>query len=148
MDEEKVKILLRGSENDEVETLWATPQGNHRYKLDNSPFYAYGVSWEDIVEVEHAEDGMLEFTRCIEKSGNRTVRVIFESPFEHPESKSVLERISHIGCSFEGMAPYLISINVPADVDFAKVTAYLTSLTNVKWEYADPTYEEVTGDKS
>jgi hypothetical protein len=46
------KVLFRVPNEDgtaDVETLWATSLGNDQYKLDNSPFYAYSVSWEDIV---------------------------------------------------------------------------------------------------
>lgn len=41
------KVLFRVANEDgstEVETLWATGLGDDRYKLDNSPFYAYSVS--------------------------------------------------------------------------------------------------------
>ncbi|RYE02048.1 MAG: DUF4265 domain-containing protein [Sphingobacteriales bacterium] len=46
------KVLFRVPEDDgtaQVETLWATALGDDQYKLDSSPFYAYSVSWEDIV---------------------------------------------------------------------------------------------------
>jgi hypothetical protein len=42
------KVLFRVPNNDgsaEVETLWAFDLGNDQYKLGNSPFYAYSVSW-------------------------------------------------------------------------------------------------------
>jgi len=43
----KAKVLFRVPNDDgtaEVEALWATHLGGDNYKLDNSPFYAYGVS--------------------------------------------------------------------------------------------------------
>lgn len=46
------KVLFRVAEDDgsfRVETLWASALGSDEFKLDNSPFYAYSVSWEDIV---------------------------------------------------------------------------------------------------
>jgi hypothetical protein len=122
--------------------------GSNRYKLDNSPFYAYGVSWEDVIEAVPAEDGFLEFTCRILKSGNRTLRVIFDSPTVHPESEAVLKQLVHLGCSYEGMQSRLISINVPPDADFEAVTKYLTGQANVRWEYADPTYAESIGDEA
>src|SRR5688572_22698495 len=50
--EPSTKVLFRVRNEDgsaDVETLWATSLGADNYKLDNSPFYAYGVSWEDVV---------------------------------------------------------------------------------------------------
>jgi hypothetical protein len=147
MSEQMVKIRLRGSVPDEIETLWATPLGDDNYRLDNSPFYAYGISWEDIVEAFPSDDGFLEFARFLTKSGNRTLRVIMDSAEENPKSRSVLERITELGCSYEGLHSRLISINVPPDADFDAVTTYLTNDTEMNWEYADPTYEEITGEQ-
>jgi len=80
------KVLFRVPRDDgtaEVETLWATELGNDEYKIDNSPFYAYSVSWQDIV---YAPFDPIEerptFQRVVRKSGNRTVRVIFEPAVE------------------------------------------------------------------
>jgi hypothetical protein len=50
--EPTAKVLFRVPDEEggaTVETLWATPVGDDQYKLDNSPFYAYGASWEDTV---------------------------------------------------------------------------------------------------
>jgi hypothetical protein len=44
-----VKVKLESADGD-VETLWATTLGEDRYRLDNSPFFAYGVSWLDVIE--------------------------------------------------------------------------------------------------
>ncbi|HEX6050934.1 MAG TPA: DUF4265 domain-containing protein [Gemmatimonadaceae bacterium] len=52
-----VKVLLRDGEN--VETLWADRVGPDLYRLDNSPFWAYGVSWLDVVEAHPDADGVL-----------------------------------------------------------------------------------------
>ena len=59
----KVKVLLR--EEEYVETLWADRVGPDRYRLDNSPFWAYGVSWRDVVEAHMDEGGQLAFTRVV-----------------------------------------------------------------------------------
>jgi uncharacterized protein DUF4265 len=46
------KVLFRVPNEDEtaeVETLWAFDLGEGRYRLDNSPYFAYGVSVGDVV---------------------------------------------------------------------------------------------------
>src|SRR5690606_41725338 len=77
------KVLFRVPDDEggaTVETLWAVPLGGDRYTLDNSPFYAYGVSWQ---ETEFApvdpQEGLPTFQSVVSKSGNHTVRVIFIS---------------------------------------------------------------------
>ena len=101
------KVVFRVTYDDgsaEIETLWATALGNDEYKLDNSPFYAYSVSWEDIVYAPY--DPLEErptFQRVIKKSGNRTVRIMFDPPVEDGNSSDqLLKGLVALGCSYEG----------------------------------------------
>jgi hypothetical protein len=138
------KVLFRVPNEDgtsEVETLWATHLGGDEYKLDNSPFFAYGVSWDDIVSApfDH-EEGFPTFQRVVSKSGNRTVRVIFDPPVESGnESDQLLQGLMALGCDYEGANRTYISINVPPRVELEAVRSYLVE-HDVQWEHADPTY--------
>src|SRR4051794_38179269 len=93
-----VKVELRDRDNN-VETLWATPLGRHRYRLENSPFFAYGVSWLDVVEARPPATGeMPAFVRVVEKSGHRTIRIIFDPPVNKSrKSRAVLEKLVEMG---------------------------------------------------
>ena len=72
---ELVKLLLAGPDG-EVETPWAEKISDRLFRLDNMPFFAYGVSVDDIVEAEPTEDeGFFRFLRVHQSSGNRTIRV-------------------------------------------------------------------------
>src|SRR4051794_33172617 len=99
------KVTLRSPEGD-VETLWATNVGDNRYRLDNTPWYAYGVSWKDIVEARPDDDGQLQFQRVVVKSGHRTVRIRAEVPF----SDEWLSRLVEHGVTFEGANRRFIGI--------------------------------------
>lgn len=138
-----VKIRFEDSEGDS-ETLWATPISQNLYRLDNSPFFAYGVSWEDLVEARRDDTGMLHFVRRVESSGNRTLRFYFASFRSDDErAKHILETVVKLGGSFEGMQPKLIAVNVPPGVKLATFVDVLSSQPEIDWEYADPTYENV-----
>lgn len=138
------KIRLKRSDESESETLWAVRVAENQYRLDNSPFFAFGLSWQDIVETQVGPDGTLGYIRTIEKSGNRTVRIVFtEYPSTDERSRTVLEEIRKLGCSYEGMQPKLVSINVPPDVSLESLTNLLRSCSGIEWEYADPTYAEI-----
>ncbi len=84
---ENVKIEFRVKDGDSVnvETPWANKIGDNIYELDNSPFYAYNVSWKDVIEALPGPDGMLEFKKVVKKSGHKTVRVIFDPPINQNE---------------------------------------------------------------
>ena len=140
------KVLVRVAESDgsaNVETLWAHDLGGDRYRLDNSPFYVYGVSAEDTVFAPHDDtEGFPTFRSVVSKSGNRTVRVIFDPPVvTGNESDSVLQGLVALGCDFEGANPRYVVVNVPPRVNLRAVVRYLVE-REANWEHADPTYDE------
>ena len=146
-DEKLTKIEIRTEADGEVrvETPWVSHVGPNRYRLDNLPFYAYRLSWDDIVEAEVQESGFPLFVRVVEKSGNRTVRVIVEPPAdESEENKAAIEHLITMGCSLEWAHPGYVVVNVPADTDLAAVANRLTA-TRLNWEYSDPTWEDLFG---
>lgn len=142
-----VKVELRDP-SDRVEVLWATQVGPDRYKLDNSPLYAYGVSWQDVIEARPAREGELPtLVRVIEKSGNRTLRLVLETPADQSEeSATILDWLVELGCSYEGMRGGFISVNVPPDVELETVCDSLTA-AELQWEYGDPSYPELYPDE-
>ena len=146
------KVLFRVPEEDgsaQVETLWATALGDDRYRLDNSPFYAYSVSWEDIVYAPFDEqEGMPAFVRVDQKSGHRTVRVIFDPPVQDgSKSDAVLQGLCSLGCTYEGANRGYMSIDLPPGVQLEKVRQYLIE-QSAQWEHADPTYAELFPDEA
>jgi hypothetical protein len=144
-DDGYVKVCFQQGEL--VETLWAKPLGNHRYGLDNSPFYAYSVSWQDIIEAAaNTQDGALEFVKVLKKSGYRTVRLILHNAaMESVEGTALLAPLLKMGCSYEGLYSKLISVSIPPFAVFEEVVDYVKSLSGqeVDWEYADPRYHEL-----
>ncbi len=143
--EPTAKVLFRvPGEGDSayVETLWAIDLGNDHYRLANSPFYAYSVSWQDVVLAPFSlEEQLPTFQRVVEKSGNRTVRVSFNPPVEAGNlSDELLQGLVCLGCSYEGATTIYMSINVPPDVELEAVRSYLME-HDAEWEHADPTFE-------
>lgn len=136
------KVALRGPHGD-VETLWAEVLGDGRYCLANTPWYAYGISWQDVVEASPDEDGQLQFTRVVSKGGNRTVRIRSSNAF----ARDWLEKLVALGVSFEGADRRLIGINVPAETELDVITSFLTA-EGVEWEHADPSYKELYGEET
>ncbi len=126
------------------ETLWAIPLGDDLYKLDNSPWLAYGVSWQDIIEATPDENGGLpRFRKVIQKSGNRTLRLILDPPAnQSPDAQKILDKITDMGCSYEGANPKFVAVNIPPAVNLRKICDFL-SKKGCQWEHADPIYDEI-----
>jgi hypothetical protein len=144
MSEEKqlTKVVFR-DDGGNVETLWAFDLGGNLYQLDNTPWYQYGVSWKDVIEAVPESGGELPFfRRVVEKSGYRTMRVALEEP----ATDVFLDEIKQLGCLFEGANRRYIAIDVPPGIALQKIADFLTE-NDICWEYADPTYEEVGGER-
>ena len=143
MADDQVKVVLFGPDG-EVETPWANALGDDLYELDNTPWFAYGVSWKDVIEARPPAPGEFpEFVRVVKKSGYRTLRVMLDPPADQSaESMSILGRLHELGCTYEGMNHRLISVDVPPEVDLMVIRAFLIS-TEQEWEHADPTSEQL-----
>src|SRR5258706_8794060 len=143
----KAKVLFRvvGEDGqDDTETLWAHDLGGDRYKIDNCPFFAYGISLHDVVFApKDSTDGIPAFNQVLSKSGNRPVRVAFDPPVQAGNSSDkVLQGLVAIGCSYEGANSSYVVVNIPSRVDLLAVRDYLVA-EGAQWEHCDPTYEEV-----
>jgi hypothetical protein len=144
------KVLFRVAEDDgsaNVESLWAYDLGDDRYRLDNSPFYAYSVSVGDVVLAPvDPDEGRPTYQRVLEKSGNRTVRVILDPPLANGNSSDeIVQELVSLGCSYEGANPGYLCIVIPQESDFALVCERLTE-RSIQWEHADPEYSELYSD--
>ena len=144
----KIGIETKYDDSDEIEVefLWADHLEGNRYQLKNFPFFAYGVSFNDIVEAEikYDDDPFPYFTKVLEKSGHRTIRMILDEPAkESTRSKNILSQLESMDCGYEGSnGEVYFVINVQPHCDYYAVRDFLKD-ENIRWEYADPTYEEV-----
>ena len=136
-----VKVRLRGPDG-EIETPWAEPVHSNLFRLDNLPWFAYGVSDDDVVEATVTDDaGVFEFVRVVTPSGNRLIRIVLDDP---ADATGVLPKLLAMGCHYEGLNRRFVAVNIPPTVDLNTVTAYVTA-AGVTWENAKPTYEQVVG---
>jgi hypothetical protein len=146
-------------DSDQVETLWVARAGQDLYRLENIPFFAYGVSMGDVVlarwrqedldELDEGEApgayGFPYFERVVQRGGNRTLRLAFEdSAVSDEPAREALARLTAMGCDYELFPPRLAAINVPPAVSLDGVMAYLVS-TGRTWENGDPETADVPG---
>jgi hypothetical protein len=102
----------------EAENLWAKPLGGDRYRIDNIPFYAYGISHEDVVLADEV-DGRLKFREVAARSGHSTYRVLVKDSAGHDSSgfQKLWTRLSELGCTHEVAKRRWITIDVPPASD-------------------------------
>lgn len=122
---EKIILVYKDIEdNIAEETIWAMLLDNGYYKIDNIPFFAPNLAYEDIISVEN-DNGVLYFDDIIKPSGHSTVQVIF---FDEEKSNNVVQNLEKLGCRWESMKeqPYY-AIDIGSNIDYNIVKDYLDS---------------------
>src|SRR5687767_10444557 len=122
-----VSFLVEKDGEEFHERLHARPLENDLYCLDNSPFYAYGVSFGDIVFAPMV-GGVPTYKRTATRRGHSTYRVRLPVGHGHDAFLARWPYLEKLGCTFEGSgadAARLYSIDVPPNADVHAVYALL-----------------------
>ena len=144
-NQERVKVAFRvnGGADLLMESLYALPVGVDMFCLDNSPFYAYGVSFADIVYAP-ISDGTATFLKVVEHRGHSTYRVRLPVGQDHKGFLDRWSELAALGCTFEGSgrsARRLYSIDIAPTVDLNSVYKVLSSgEANGWWEFEEAHY--------
>jgi hypothetical protein len=130
------------AEGPDDEWLWAEPLGSERFRVESTPFFAYGLSHGDVVRGR--EDGeTTRFSDVERKSGHRTLRVALDLDLdlERPQVQRFLDDLLALGCTYEAMPPKIVALDVPPEVEVSEVVSRLQTQRRdgmLVWEWADP----------
>ena len=133
------KVTLRSEKRGKVyvEVLWAIDLGEGKYRLENLPYYFYGLAYGDIIAAEYSEkQKRLLFREILEPSGHKLLRVIFrDALLEGSAEKKHLEKLMEMGCRCERANPKYFCLDIPPNLDFELICDYL-SANKMLWEHA------------
>ena len=107
-----------------TETMWAVLLTDNAYSLRNVPFYAYGVSYGDVVVAE-AVYGENLFRRVFERGGHSTYRIFLIGEKSEKQFEQAWEPLRKIGCLYERATDYLVAADVPPETDIYEAYAAL-----------------------
>lgn len=104
------------------ESLWATPLGNDLYRIENIPFFAYGLNFLDIVLATPDSDELKpEIRKVVTPSGRRTYRVIFKKDIEREKQLALLESLEQYEASYERADGINVAIDIKPTGDHIAV---------------------------
>ena len=116
-----------------AEEVEATEVGDHRFRLETVPSFAFGLGSGDVVRAVHY-GAELWIEELVEPSGHSTVRVIAlgSNSIDAPE-----KALQDLGCStFKSRIDGMIAVDVPPSVDFDAVCSYLvTGQEASRWDF-------------
>jgi hypothetical protein len=142
----RVKVLFHLEKDEdgyppaEVESLWGFLRRDG-VELDNTPFFVKGVALGDVVKVEEAPDGALEFESVVRRGGHSTYRILLLE--EHPaDPRHTMDELVALGLSVEEDAG-LLAVDVPPDISLYNILEYLREgIESGRWE-VDEGYKAV-----
>lgn len=109
------------------ETLWATPVGPSVYRLENSPFYAKGFSYLDIVVAEFVAAEGFPVVQCVLQASGRSTYTLWviAGVDDNGMFAKYWQPIEDLGCTFEGAHSKLLSVDVPSLADVSKALSLM-----------------------
>ena len=146
-EDELVKILIDLPNHWATggESVWAKPLGNDEYEIRNTPFYAYGINFGDIVEATEPRLDLKPIVRKIVRpSGNRTLRIYFSDGIDRESQIEFLEQLAVLGLNYERATGALIALDIHAGSDYGKVCDRLWALEQqgvLEYETCEPRAE-------
>ena len=109
-----------------AEDIWSRPDDDGHFELLVIPVFAHGVSCHDIVSAKLRPDGLIEFVAVVTPSGHSTLRIIAADP---EKSADLADLVRRRGCTVDmTWIPALLAVDVPAQVDFEAMKAWLDEL--------------------
>lgn len=123
------------------EGLWAVQVAGDLYRLDNTPWFAFGVAADDLVEAQADADGVLWFVQVRERAGHVVVRVIprDDGPLAG-DLRAVVDLFDPLGVGAEGMSTpvNMVALDIRPDAPLALVKALLLSgEADGRWYYEE-----------
>lgn len=111
------------------ESFWATPLGNDLFRIENVPFYAYGLNFHDVVKATSKADDLIpEIKELIELSGHRTFRVFFEKKIDPQRQEKILDSMKELTISYERANGIYFSLDMQPNGNYQAVFDRLDEL--------------------
>jgi hypothetical protein len=96
--------------------------GEDLYEIRNSPVYAYGLNFLDLVRaIERAPDLKPVITELVQSGGHSTLRIFFSSSFAKDERLDLLRSLNDLKAYFEQATASYFAIDVEPEGDYRAV---------------------------
>ena len=104
----------------QAEWVWAEKISDQVFALRNTPFYATGLSYGDLVKVENPDlnPTVLE---VVSRGGHSTYRIFAKEGQDNSRVRALLKKLTHLRCGIEGATERLIAIDVLPEANIYEV---------------------------
>jgi Domain of unknown function (DUF4265) len=124
------------------ETLWVKKVNDNLYQLQNTPFFAKGLAYLDIVSAK-TENGRLMFSGVSDTSRRSTYRVHLKAATPAPSVQPLFNQLTALGCTYESYVETLWTLfawDVPASAIDAAYKILDTGEKQELWAFEEGHY--------
>ncbi len=109
-----------------TESVFVEGLGQDRYRLQNSPFFATGLSYRDIV-IARKRGPQLVFEKLLFIGGHSTYRIIRSENADQRDFRAYWTPLQDLGCTYDqGNFGYMLyAVDIPPDTDIEPARALL-----------------------
>src|SRR5215472_15911987 len=127
-DRVKIQFVLdpKDGHGYETEGLWGESLGAGEFRILNSPFFAFGISFDDVVKAESSA-GVYRFQEVLRRGGHSTYRLFLQNDrtVDDPEFKEYWTQLRRQHCTYENANDHFVAVDVPPQADVSKVYSLL-----------------------
>ena len=118
----KVHIDLPNHWATNGESLWAEDLGSDLYRIRNVPFYAYGLSFFDVVRATpDSPDWKPEVREIVRPSGHKTLRLLFADSVDRDKQVELLESLNAYKAYYERATDIRVAIDIEPEGSYEDV---------------------------
>jgi len=142
-ESEMVKVRFQLPSGYETETVWADRVSPDQFRIENSPFFMNGVSFQDIVRAKEA-DGFFEFEEVVTRGGHSTYRIFMQGArtLQDDEFRHYWGPISALGATYENGNGRYITVDIPPGKNVAAIYKLLEAGEEVGvWAFDEGHFE-------
>ncbi|MEL7005826.1 MAG: DUF4265 domain-containing protein [Bacteroidota bacterium] len=111
------------------ESLWAESLGDDLYKVENIPFFAYGLNFHDIVlATSDSPELKPEVHKVVKQSGHRTLRVSFKEHINGDQQEEYLNSMTNFSISYERANSIYFALDIESEGSYNDVYDRLDEL--------------------
>lgn len=104
------------------ESMWATPLENDLFRIENVPFFAYGLNFLDIVNATSDSEDLIPEIRYVKTpSGHRTYRIMFDKELAREKQVELLGSLEVHGATYERANGKDVAIDIKPEGDHLAV---------------------------
>lgn len=108
------------------ESMWAKSLGGDLYRIENTPFCAYGLNFGDIVRATPDGPDLKPTIRAVvSRSDHRTLRLSFCDKLTAGEQQPIVEALESRGGELERVDAQFVCIDIPPNASYDSIRSYL-----------------------